>query len=99
MRPGNASGLRSPSDDAAPHIGNFDAADDFGNAEKADRVDIQTPFVGSSRVIDVLWNDFLFVGTVSEVGIVEMADAASCIVTPMPTAGPFTAQITGFRHL
>jgi UDPglucose 6-dehydrogenase len=24
---------------------------------------------------------------------------ASCMVTPMPTAGPFTAAITGFRHL
>ena len=24
---------------------------------------------------------------------------ASCMVTPMPTAGPFTAAITGFKHL
>ena len=24
---------------------------------------------------------------------------ASCMVTPMPTAGPFTAAITGFSHL
>ena len=23
---------------------------------------------------------------------------ASCMVTPMPTAGPFTAAMTGFRH-